>query len=236
MTMPESEIGPALAAFLSRMAGGYAIVLGLFGPAVTKGSWRDVSLFVIAGLSALALAAGAPWIPCAATGIGALLLQRAIAYKIPALSSTLWLAPVGAMLIAWTEWPPPWTAFPGAVVAGGTLGAMLLGHSYLTARGLSFAPLKRMAYLLFALLVLRTLSVAPAFLGDELQMMDLFFLSLRAGLGLLVPLLLGWMVIQCVKIESNQSATGILYAMTALVCLFGELIAAYLSVGRGIPA
>jgi hypothetical protein len=236
VTMPESEIGPALAVFLSRMAGGYAIVLGLFGPSVAKGSWRDVSLFVIAGLSALALAAGAPWIPCAATGVLALLLQRAIAYKLPAVSSTLWLAPLGAMLIAWTEWRPPWTAFPGAIVAGGTLGAMLLGHSYLTARGLSFAPFKRMAYLLFLLLVLRTLSVAPAFLGHNLQMMDWVFLSLRAGLGLLVPLLLGWMVIQCVKIESNQSATGILYAMTVLVCLFGELIAAYLSVGRGIPA
>jgi hypothetical protein len=218
------------------MAGGYAIVLGLFGPTVGKGSWRDVSLFVIAGLSALALAAGAPWIPCAATGAVALLLQRAIAYRLPVVSSTLWLAPLGAALVAWTEWPPPWTAFPGAVVAGGTLGAMLLGHSYLTARGLSFAPLKRMAYLLFGLLVIRTLSVAPVLLGTNLEMMDWVFLSLRAGLGLLVPLLLGWMVIQCVKIESNQSATGILYAMTVLVCLFGELIAAYLSVGRGIPA
>jgi hypothetical protein len=236
MTMPENEIGPALAVFLARMAGGYAIVLGLFGVSVDKGSWRDVSLFVIAGLSALALAAGAPWIPCAATGVGALVLQRAIAYRLPGLSSTLWLAPVGALLIAWTEWPPPWTAFPGAIAAGGTAGAMLLGHSYLTARGLSFTPLKRMAYLLFGLLLLRTLSVAPAFLGSHLQMMDWVFLSLRVGLGLMVPLLLAWMVIQCVKIESNQSATGILYAMTVLVCLFGELIAAYLSVARGIPA
>jgi hypothetical protein len=235
MTMPESEIGPALAVFLSRMAGGYAIVLGLFGPMVTKGSWRDVSLFVIAGLSALALAAGAPWIPCTATGALALLLQRAIAYKLPAVSSTLWLAPVGAMLIAWTEWRPPWTAFPGAIVAGGALGAMLLGHSYLTARGLSFAPFKRMAWLLFGILVLRTLSVAPAFFASDLAMMDWVFLSLRAGLGLLVPLLLGWMVIECVRIESNQSATGILYAMTVLVCLFGELFAVYLSLG-GIPA
>jgi hypothetical protein len=234
--MPQGEIGPVLAVFLSRMAGGYAICLGLFGPSVTKGSWRDISLFVIAGLAALALAAGAPWPTCVATVVLALLVQRAIAYRIPVLSSTLWLAPMGVALITWTEWPPSWSAFPSAVAAGGTAGAMLLGHSYLTARGLSFAPLKRMAWLLFLILCLRTLSVVPAFLGSRLEMMDWIFLSMRTGLGLLVPLLLGWMVLECVKIESNQSATGILYAMTVLVCLFGELVAAYLSLVRGIPA
>jgi hypothetical protein len=66
--------------------------------------------------------------------------------------------------------------------------------------------------------------------------MDWVFLGLRVGLGLLVPLLLGWMVIECVRIESNQSATGILYAMTVLVAVFGELVAVYLSLARGIPA
>ena len=237
LNMPPAEpieLGRVLAVFLSRMAGGYALCLALIGPGVTKGSWRDVSLFVIAGLAGLAGVAGAPWIPCAVATLGALLVQRAIAYRLP-LASTLWLAPIGLLLLAWTEWPPPWSAFPGAIAAGGTLGAMLLGHSYLTARGLSFAPFKRMAWLLFGILVLRTLSVAPAFFASNLAMMDWVFLSLRAGLGLLVPLLLGWMVIECVRIESNQSATGILYAMTVLVCLFGELIAVYLSLG-GIPA
>ncbi len=228
------ELGRVLAVFLSRMAGGYALCLAAFGPSVTKGSWRDVSLFVIAGLAALALAAGAPWIPCAVAVATALLVQRAIAYRLPVASSVLWLAPAGALLLAWTEWPLPWSAFPSAIAAGGTLAAMLLGHSYLTARGLSFAPLRRMAWLLFGILVLRTLTVAPAFLGT-LAMMDWVFLSLRVALGLLVPLVLGWMVIACVRIESNQSATGILYAMTVLVCLFGELVAAYLSLG-GIPA
>ena len=213
MAAADIELPRVLAVFLSRMAGGYAICLGLLGPSVTKGSWRDVSLFVIAGITALALAAGAPT-PSATHGIHG--------------------AP-GLLLVAWTEWRPPWTAFPSAIAAGGTAGAMLLGHSYLTARGLSFTPLKRMAWLLFAILLLRTASVVPAFLGPDLAMMDWVFLSLRAGLGLLVPLVLGWMVIECTRIESNQSATGILYAMTVLVCLFGELIAAYLSLS-GIPA
>jgi hypothetical protein len=230
---PDVELSSVLAIFLSRMAGGYALCLALLGPAVTKGSWRDVSLFVIAGLAALAWVSGAPWIPCGAVALAALLLQRAIAYRLP-LATTVWLAPLGAMLIAWTEWPPPWTAFPSAIAAGGTLAAMLLGHSYLTARGLSFEPLRRMAWLLFGILVLRTLSVAPAFSVTGIGM-DWVFLGLRTGLGLLVPLVLAWMVIACVRIESNQSATGILYAMTVLVCLFGELVAAYLLLA-GIPA
>jgi len=225
MTMHETgEIGPVLAVFLSRMAGGYALCLGLMGPSVTKGSWRDVSLFVIAGLAGVAWAAGAPGIPCAITAVGAL-LDLAHIHGLHHVARLGIDADVAA-----------WAVDPSAVAAGGTLGAMLLGHSYLTARGLSFAPLKRMAWLLFVILLLRAVSVIPAFLAKDLQMMDWVFLSLRVGVGLLVPLLLGWMVIQCVRIESNQSATGILYAMTVLVCLFGELIAAYLTHARGIPA
>lgn len=233
---PESpDIARVLAVFLARLAGGYALAVGIFGPQVTKGSWRSVSLFVIAGLAAFAWAAGAPALPCAAAGLGALLVQRAIAYRLPVLSSTIWMAPLGVLLVAATEWRPGLSAFPSAIAAGCTVGAMLLGHSYLTARGLSFAPFRRMTWLLFGVLLLRALSVAPAFFVKDLGM-DLVFLSLRAGLGLLVPLLLGWMVIQCVKIESNQSATGILYAMTVLVCFFGEMIAVYLQLARGIEA
>jgi hypothetical protein len=236
--MPEQhgvDLARVLAVFAARMAGGYALCLAFLGPQVRQGSWRSVSLFVIAGLAAVAWGAGAPLLPCAATLAGALLVQRAIAYDLRGLASTLWMAPLGGWLVAATEWPPGLAAFPSAIAIGGTLGAMLLGHSYLTARGLSFAPLKRMAWLLFAVLLLRALSVVPAFLGD-LVPMDLVFLGMRAGLGLLLPLVLAWMVIECVRIESNQSATGILYAMTVLVAVFGELVAVYLSLARGIPA
>ena len=143
---------------------------------------------------------------------------------------------LGLWALLANEWPPGLDTFPSALLLGGTLGAMLLGHSYLTVRQLGFGPLRRMAYLLFAVLILRALSVAPAFLGPRLEMMDYIYLMLRCGLGLFVPLVLGWMVIQCVKIESNQSATGILYAMTVLVGVFGELIAVYLRLTRGIAA
>jgi len=237
--MPEQhgvDLARVLAVFAARMAGGYALCLGVIGPAVTKGPWRSVSLFVIAGLCAVALAAGAPAVPVVATGVLALLIQRAIAWRLPVASSTVWMAPLGVWVVAATEWPPGFGAFPSAIAIGGTIAAMLLGHSYLTARGLSFTPLKRMAWILLAILLLRTVSVVPALFSPRLEMMDWIFLSLRIALGLLVPLMLAWMVIECVKIESNQSATGILYAMTVMVAVFGELIAVYLSLDRGIPA
>ena len=45
----------------------------------------------------------------------------------------------------------------------------------------------------------------------------------------------GWMAWQCAKIESNQSATGILYAVTALIFM-GELTAIFLHETRGMIA
>ena len=234
--MPEQDLTAVLAHFLVRMAGGYAICLGLFGPLVKEGAWRHVSLFVIAGLCVIAMAAGAPWIACLVTGAAALLIQRAISFDIRIASSTLWMLPLGLWLLLATEWPPSLSTFPSALAIGGTLAGMLLGHSYLTARGLSFTPLKRMALLLFWILVVRALFVVPVFFEPRLEMMDWVFLSMRIAAGLMLPLLLAWMVLQCVKIESNQSATGILYVMVVMVGVFGELIAVYLHLARGIPA
>lgn len=231
-----TDLARLLAVFLTRMAGGYALCLVLVGPAVREGSWRRVSSFVIAGLCAVAIGAGAPWLPCVALGVAALLFERAHTFGLRVVSSPLWLAPFAVWAALANEWPPVYETIPSAIAIGGTLGAMLLGHSYLTARGLSFRPLARMAWILFVLLGLRAVSVVPAWFGDGIEWMDYVFLSLRCALGLVLPLAMAWMVIQCVRIESNQSATGILYAMTVLVGVFGELIAVYLRYARGIAA
>lgn len=233
------DLTAILGIFLARMIGGYTACFALIGPRVKEGPWPRVSLFVIAGLSVVAIATRLPLWPCLATGVAAILLERAITFRVRGLGSPVWILPFGLWLLASAEWPLGLDAFAvlaSAIAIGGTLAAMLLGHSYLTARGLSFDPLKRMALLLFWILVLRAAFVAPAFFGDRLEMMDLVFLSMRTALGLFLPLVLGWMVLQCVKIESNQSATGILYAMTVLVGVFGELIAVYLKTSRGILA
>ena len=91
------------------------------------------------------------------------------------------------------------------------------------------------AVLLLVVLGLRTLSLLPVILDGSLVMGDWIFLSARAAFGLLMPLVFGWMAYRCIKIESNQSATGIYYAMVVLVGA-GELIAAYLRIEEGIPA
>ena len=226
--------------FLTRLIGGYALCFGLIGPSVTEGSWRRVSLFTLAGLSLVALFASrgddCVMVACGVTAAAALVLERLHAFRIPVWSSPRWILPFGLWVLLANEWPPGLDTFPSAIVLGGTLGAMLLGHSYLTVKQLGFGPLRRMAWILFVVLILRVLSVTPAFFGPRLEMMDYIYLMLRCGLGLFVPLVLGWMVIQCVRIESNQSATGILYAMTVLVGVFGELIAVYLRMTRGIAA
>ena len=183
-------------------------------------------------LSICALAAGAALLPTIALIAAALILERALAFGV----SGGWVAgmlPFGAWAIMGNN--APWhdyNAIASGLAAGGALAAMLLGHSYLTARSLSFKPFRHMAGLLLGILIMRTFTVIPEWFPRDppAPMMDLVFLSMRTAAGLLLPLVFAWMVWQCVKAKSNQSATGILYAMTVLVGGFGELIAVYLEV------
>ena len=63
---------------------------------------------------------------------------------------------------------------------------------------------------------------------------EALFVAVRATLGVLAPLVLGWMTWKTVQIRSIQSATGILYAAIVFV-LFGEVISLYLSLSTGRP-
>ncbi|MHC4952941.1 MAG: hypothetical protein ACYTGZ_03565 [Planctomycetota bacterium] len=228
-----STLDIILPVFLVRLVGGYAICLGLFGPRVNEGSWRKVSLFVIAALCGVAAYMGAPLWPCLVTGIVALLVERAVVFELPYASDVRVMLPLGLWMLLASEWPPGFATFPSAIAVGGALGAMLLGHSYLTAPNLSFRPFQRFTLLLFGILLVRTLTMAPVFFADNLVMMDWVYLSARVAFGIFLPLVFGWMAWQCAKIESNQSATGILYATTALIFL-GELTAIFLHETRGI--
>ena len=107
--------------------------------------------------------------------------------------------------------------------------AMLVGHSYLVAPTMSLTPLLRLLTALFTAIVLR--AGLPA-LGIwfwtaghsrvSLEGETALWLSLRWGVGLVAPLVLGWMARESAKIRSTQSATGILYV--AVICvLLGEL-------------
>jgi hypothetical protein len=116
----------------------------------------------------------------------------------------------------------------GAVLGSATT-AMLMGHSYLIAPAMSLVPLFRLlAGLGVALLVRAALACLGLWLmtrsstGPSLEGDLLIWLPARWLLGLIGPLILGWMAWETTRIRSTQSATGILYVVT-IFCFLGEL-------------
>jgi hypothetical protein len=149
------------------------------------------------------------------------------------------------------ELPPPYLVAANLLTAALLLGAavtsMVLGHWYLVARGLSFQALERLTRLLALALGAR---LVAALAGTWLQLPlwtekvhsagaaaffagDGIFILARVLFGFLAPLVLVKMVWNCVRIESNQSATGILYVTVAFI-LIGEIIAKHFLSAAGL--
>jgi hypothetical protein len=116
------------------------------------------------------------------------------------------------------------------LVLGSATTAMLMGHSYLIAPAMTIAPLMRLLAALAGSVILRiglacfglwewTSSQSTSNLETEL----LLWLPVRWGLGLIAPLILGWMAWETARIRSTQSATGILYVVV-IVSFLGELM------------
>lgn len=133
-----------------------------------------------------------------------------------------------------------------ALLLGSALVAMVLGHWYLVVPRLSFAPLRRLNLLLSAALCLRCLVAIVTFWLQRDLWTEVYsthsgatgfflshgiFLVPRVLFGLVVPLVLVRMAWNCVKIRSNQSATGILYVVVAFVFI-GEILATHFLVAR----
>jgi hypothetical protein len=116
-----------------------------------------------------------------------------------------------------------------ALVLGSATTAMLMGHSYLISPAMSITPLMR---LLTALGVSVLLRIGLAMFGlwgwssglgtSSLATDTMLWLPVRWLLGLIAPLVLGWMAWETARIRSTQSATGILYVVV-IVCYLGEL-------------
>jgi hypothetical protein len=116
-----------------------------------------------------------------------------------------------------------------ALVVGSATTAMLMGHSYLISPAMSISPLMR---LLAALGVSVILRIVLACFGlwewtsshgtSNLETEMMVWLPVRWLLGLIAPLVLGWMAWETARIRSTQSATGILYVVV-IVCFLGEL-------------
>jgi hypothetical protein len=146
-------------------------------------------------------------------------------------------------LVTETAWPIVLISFlSSALLLGDAVAAMILGHWYLVARGLSFDVLRRLTLLLIGAVAARIVAIAVAAyfqtdLWEELWYRSGgasgfltsygIFVGLRLLFGIVLPLVLSIMVWRCVRIRSNQSATGILYVLVAFV-LMGEIVAKHL--------
>jgi uncharacterized membrane protein len=127
----------------------------------------------------------------------------------------------------------------GAFLLGSVTVAWLLGHAYLTATTMTMVPLKRLSRLFSIAVGLRVVFLVGcmlvAYASDTpggRSLMGLItnvwlIVSLRVAVGLLAVGVFAYMVSDCVKLRSTQSATGILYFASVFVYI-GELASQHL--------
>jgi hypothetical protein len=147
------------------------------------------------------------------------------------------------------EGPLTWTLASASALATGLVGggvglAMVFGHWYLTVPSLEVGWLVRLnrstmlamagslAILASSLAVFREPLRARGV--DLLGPWPLFHVGTRVAVGLVVPLVFGWMVAQSLRWRNTRSATGILYASTVLV-LIGTAASIFLQDSYGAP-
>lgn len=127
----------------------------------------------------------------------------------------------------------------GGSVLGVTMAAMLLGHWYLNAPGMSLSPLFKLLTIMTSALLLRAglAGVGLALRYHAAETFDLtqwLFVAMRWLTGLAGALVVALMARQTLKIPNTQSATGILY-VGVLLTFVGELAAQLLSRGKAFP-
>jgi hypothetical protein len=130
--------------------------------------------------------------------------------------------------------------FTSAALLGTALSAMLMGHSYLIAPGLTLTPLRRLLGAFFVAVLGRMAADGFALwqwhtthsfasLGND----TVLWLPVRWLVGFALPLGLGWMAWQSARTRSTQSATGILYVVVVF-CFLGELTGMLLRATTGL--
>ncbi len=218
--------------------------------ALWRQGWASTAaggLTMLAGLAALTVVTISPLL---ASPRSSVLLWTRVCFAIAA----------GAGFAAGLLWPGttqplasslPVVATLSHILSGFFLGsvmvAWLLGHRYLTASQMTIDPLKRAnqlmlvalgarwGFLVVMLVVASSVSAAGDAGSAALARMagDWIPLSMRIGMGLVLPTVFAIMAWQCVKLRSTQSATGILFFMSVFV-LIGELTSRYLAGRTGV--
>jgi hypothetical protein len=126
----------------------------------------------------------------------------------------------------------PLAALAGALALGAALAGLSLGHWYLVSPGLSVRPLVHITFLCLGALItqavlLPLLLFTPGPRADRIEALFgeyLVFFGVRVVFGLVVPLATTVMTWRTARIRSLDSATGLLYIVSALV-LAGEIAA-----------
>jgi hypothetical protein len=245
-----------LAQFLLRLAFGLAVGMGITSSRqVASGYFRN-HLYVTLGLSTLAtlalakLGSGGMWLAAAAAllsffGAACWLYEASGAGRI-----VLWLvafcdlaaAVVSQRAGVSADVNSFWSAFSigtSGLVLGLVFAAMLLGHWYLNAPGMSLTPLRRLLGAAAIALVVQAImsgvgTAVAASMKTDFSTAWLLFVLLRWSFGIIGVLALLWMAWRTLEIPNTQSATGILYV--AVIGVFvGELAAALLSAESAVP-
>lgn len=234
--------------FLCRFAFGLALGLVLTPSGVVPGGFFRVNLLVVMGLATFAALVaggslpGAAWVTPAAVAVAA--WMGSVAWVLGRRGPGLVACAVAAIAAAVGVWdgaggdtPTAFRHLLSGAVVGLSVHAMLLGHWYLNAPGMSVAALRRMidmALVVWGLMVL-VCAAEIVFRGSRSPLSAasqtaaaLLWLRWLAGLiGL--PVLL-WMSRETLRIPNTQSATGILY-VACLASIVGELSDMLLAAG-----
>lgn len=124
--------------------------------------------------------------------------------------------------------------------------AMILGHYYLVVPKLTVEPLIYCLYIFWTVLFIKVISsltvifsVAQPFLAEGTYLGDGYafnwlFVSMRYLWGYIAPLILSFFTFRLCRLNSTQSATGVLYIIEFFV-IVGELISIYLMAKHGLP-
>ena len=227
--------------FLCRFGWGMAAALAVTPATLVPAGFFRVNLLVVLGLASVAAflaraeMAGPAWILTAIAAVVAWV--GSIAWFGERTRAGMALCRITALLLAAATvlvQPRPGAAAAGTALVSGlvvglTVHAMLLGHWYLNAPGMSVAALRRMIdWALAAWGVQLVLSLAAAANGPSsvppIGGTATALLSLRWLAGLVgLPVLLV-MSRKTLDIPNTQSATGILY-VACLAAILGELTA-----------
>lgn len=232
----------SLAHFAIRLIFGVALMLSLLPRRDVASGFFRIQMLLLLGLSVLlALTSGGP-----AAGPVVLSLLAFIGSVLWTLerragaSIVLWLATavsltelcLGAQRVGGGE--PAWSTvsyvlsdLATAGTLGGALTGMLLGHWYLTAPGMSLAPLLRMNIQLGAAALCRLALSAAALAAAGTQISGetpWIWLGLRWLAGIAGPIAVCLMVRQILKYRNTQAATGVLF-VGVILTFIGELTA-----------